>query len=164
MARMLAGIPVLLNVDFLKMRNAFRPRYRTIFTGPIDEFFGFDMGRLAYRGQRRHHEFLPDVDRFQPVGQVNYPLKSQGDHVRVLEWKHMMEQPYGMRLRGTLLTRETPFSPDDRATMNIHFLTPLTSDSTPRTSNAPPRWATLCSAVASESIATTIWIKQSGGG
>ncbi len=113
MARMLAGIPVLLNVDFLKMRNAFTPRYRTIFTGPIDEFFGFDMGRLAYRGQRRRHEFLPDVDQFQPVGQVNYPLKSQGDHVRVLEWKHMMEQPYGMRMRGTLLTWETPFTPDD---------------------------------------------------
>jgi hypothetical protein len=25
----------------------------------------------------------------------------------------MMEQPYGMRIRGTLLTWETPFSPDD---------------------------------------------------
>jgi UDP-galactopyranose mutase len=113
MERMLAGIPVLLNVDFLKIRSAFTPRYRTIFTGPIDEFFGFDMGRLAYRGQRRRHEFLPDVDRYQPVGQVNYPLKSQGDHVRVLEWKHMMEPPYGMRFCGTLLTWETPFSPDD---------------------------------------------------
>jgi hypothetical protein len=100
-------------VDFLKMRNAFTPRYRTIFTGPIDEYFDFDMGRLAYRGQRRHHEFLPDIDQFQPVGQVNYPLKSQGDHIRVLEWKHMLEPPYGIRFRGTLLTWETPYSPGD---------------------------------------------------
>jgi UDP-galactopyranose mutase len=113
MSRMLAGIPVLLNVDYLHDRSAFTPRIKTVFTGPIDEFFGFDIGRLAYRGQRREHEFLPNVDRAQPVGQVNYPLRSAGDHVRVLEWKHMMEPPFGERLRGTLLTRETPFTPDD---------------------------------------------------
>lgn len=113
MTEMLAGIPLLLNVDYLQDREAFKPRYKTIFTGPIDEFFGFDLGRLVYRGQKRTHEFLPDVDQVQPVGQVNYPLQSQGDHVRVLEWKHMMEPPFGERIRGTLLTRETPFTPTD---------------------------------------------------
>jgi UDP-galactopyranose mutase len=113
MSRMLAGIPVLLHVDYLRDRAAFTPRIKTVFTGPIDEFFGFDLGRLAYRGQHREHEFLPAVDQVQPIGQVNYPLRSAGSHVRVLEWKHMMEPPYGERLRGTLLTRETPFTPED---------------------------------------------------
>ncbi len=113
MARILAEIPVLLHVDYLHDRAAFTPRHKTIFTGPIDEFFNFDLGRLQYRGQRREHEFLPEVDRIQPVGQVNYPLHSQGSHVRILEWKHMMQPPYGERLRGTLLTRETPWTPQD---------------------------------------------------
>jgi UDP-galactopyranose mutase len=113
MTRMLAGIPVLLNVDYLRDRAAFKARIKTVFTGPIDEFFDFELGRLAYRGQRREHEFLPRVDRVQPVAQVNYPARSAGSHVRVLEWKLMMEPPHGERLRGTLLTRETPFTPHD---------------------------------------------------
>src|SRR5581483_4312331 len=37
MQNMLAGIPVLLNTDYLQQRHAFRAK-QLIFTGPIDEF------------------------------------------------------------------------------------------------------------------------------
>ena len=111
MQNMLAGIPVQTDVDYLGNRAAFQPRRMTIFTGPIDEYYAFDLGRLAYRGQRRSHEYLPHVQSFQPCGQVNNPSPADGPHVRTLEWKHMMPSEAVARIRGTLLTRETPFTP-----------------------------------------------------
>lgn len=109
---MLADIPVLLNVDWLAHRNAWPSRRTLVFTGPIDEYFGFDLGRLAYRGQRRVHEYRPDVEFAQPCGQVNNPDPANGAHIRTLEWKHMMEPVYARNIRGTVLTREIPFTPD----------------------------------------------------
>jgi UDP-galactopyranose mutase len=43
-----------------------------IFTGPIDEFFGFRFGQLPYRSLAFRHETL-DQQWLQPVGTVNYP-------------------------------------------------------------------------------------------
>lgn len=111
--RMLEGIPVLLHVDYLAHRDAFKPSRMLIFTGPIDEFFGFDLGRLAYRGQQRAHDYHPDVDWLQPSHQVNNPDPANGPHVRTIEWKHMMKPEYARRISGTVLTRETPFTPSD---------------------------------------------------
>lgn len=113
MSNMLAGIPVRTGVDYLAERSAFRARRLTIFTGPIDEYYGFDLGRLVYRGQRRTHEYLPDTAQFQPCGQVNNPDPADGPHVRTLEWKHMMPPQAAAATRGTLLTRETPFTPSE---------------------------------------------------
>lgn len=113
MRAMLAGIPVLLNVDYLRHQHEFSATHRVIFTGPIDEFFGCDCGRLAYRGQRREHEYRPDVDRAQPCGQVNNPDPANGPHIRTLEWKHMMPAAHAARIRGTVLTRETTISPEN---------------------------------------------------
>jgi len=108
---MLKDIPVLLNVDYLKARESFKPAKKLIFTGAIDEFFHFDLGRLLYRGQRRVHEYHADAELLQPCGQVNNPDPLAGEHVRTLEWKHMMEAKYAARIRGTVLTREIPFTP-----------------------------------------------------
>ena len=111
MTNMLAGIPLRTGVDYLQDRAAFQPRVMTLFTGPIDEYFGCDLGRLAYRGQKRTHEYLPGTEWFQPCGQVNNPSPADGPHVRTLEWKHMMAPEAQARTRGTLLTRETPYTP-----------------------------------------------------
>ncbi len=112
MRALLTGIPVLLNCDYLHHRAAFRPRRGTVFTGPIDEYFGFDLGKLAYRGQHREHDYRTDTDWALPCGQVNNPSPENGPHIRTLEWKHMMPAEYAARIRGTVLTREIPFSPD----------------------------------------------------
>jgi UDP-galactopyranose mutase len=115
MSALLGRIPTLLGWDFLHDRDAIRWRKALIFTGPIDEFFGFDLGRLVYRGQRRTHRYLPDVDFAQPVAQVNNPDPGGGPHIRTLEWKHLMPSEYGSRIRGTVLTTEvteTPTEPD----------------------------------------------------
>lgn len=111
MQNMLKGIPLILNLDYLKNRTLFEARVLTIFTGPIDEYFGCDSGKLVYRGQRREHEYLPDVDTYQPCGQVNNPNPDNGPHIRTLEWKHMMDEQYASRIKGTVITREIPYSP-----------------------------------------------------
>lgn len=113
MRNLLRGIPVLLNYEYLSNRHDLVPGKLLVFTGPIDEFFQFRLGRLKYRGQRRIHEYFPDVAFMLPCGQVNNPDPAGGAHIRTLEWKHMMPPEYAARIRGTVLTREIPESPQD---------------------------------------------------
>jgi UDP-galactopyranose mutase len=111
MAAMLDGIPVALGRDYLEERSSFRWRRGLIFTGPIDEYFGFSLGRLHYRGQEREHTYLPAVAQHQPFGQVNNPDPAAGPHVRTIEWTHMLSDQERASVTGTLITRETPKSP-----------------------------------------------------
>jgi UDP-galactopyranose mutase len=113
MSRMFAGVRVVLNVDYTADRDLFKPRLMTIFTGPIDAFFGYEKGKLKYRGQRRITTYLPDVDRYQEAAQVNEPLHAGGPHIRTLEWKQMMRSDLAGRIRGTVITREVPVTPED---------------------------------------------------
>lgn len=111
--RMLDGIPVQLGVDFLQVRESVEARKMLIFTGSLDEFFGFDLGRLRYRAQRREHAYHPDLDWALPCGQLNHPGRGNGEPIRTLEWKHMMSDGDRRRVRGTVLTREYAFTPED---------------------------------------------------
>jgi UDP-galactopyranose mutase len=113
MQRLLDGIPLVLDCDYLRHRGAFEHRHRLIFTGPIDEFFGFDLGRLKYRGQRREHEYHADRQWIHPCGQVNFPSTNDGPHIRTLEWKHMTPPEEWPHIRGTVLTREITMTPTD---------------------------------------------------
>ncbi len=113
MKNLLAGIPVRTGWDFLERKSEIGHRRHLVFTGPIDEYFGFSLGRLRYRSQRRTHEHHPDVDEAQPCGQVNNPHPRDGDHIRTIEWKHMMEPGEREGVRGTVLTTEVPFDPDN---------------------------------------------------
>lgn len=51
------GIPVILNFDYLRNREMFDVKKKLIFTGPIDEFFNFEYGRLEYRAEKRTYLF-----------------------------------------------------------------------------------------------------------
>ena len=108
--RLLDGVPVLLNCDFLKTRDYFQARKILIFTGAIDEFFSHDLGKLDYRAQRREHLFLENVANVQPCGQVNNPSPERGTHIRTLEWKHMMPADQAAGITGTVITREHPYT------------------------------------------------------
>ena len=113
MQNLLTGISVVLNTDYLRQRENYVARKCLIYTGPIDEFFGFDLGRLAYRGQVRTHTYLPDVDLAQPCGQVNNPDPANGSHIRTLEWKHMLPKAFAQNILGTVLTQEVTVTPTD---------------------------------------------------
>lgn len=111
MQAMLEGIPMRLGVDYLQAREKFSVRKHLIFTGPVDEFFGFDLGRLQYRGQQRTHTYLPEAEYVQPGFQVNNPDPANGPHIRTLEWKYLLSPQEQMRAVGTILTTETPYTP-----------------------------------------------------
>jgi len=113
MEAMLDGLSVELGRDFLEERSSFRWRRGLVFTGPIDEYFGFSLGRLAYRGQEREHTYLSGVAQHQPFGQVNNPDPAGGPHVRTLEWTHLLSEPERAQVAGTIITRETPMTPTD---------------------------------------------------
>ena len=71
-SRMLDGIEVRTGVDFLKDREAFLGMAdHVIYTGAIDEYFGFRLGTLQYRSVRFETEVL-DCPNFQGNAAVNY--------------------------------------------------------------------------------------------
>lgn len=121
MSNMLDGIPRVLGCDYLEHRQSIRHRKKLIFTGSIDEFFGFQLGKLKYRAQKRIHEYLPDRTEFQPVGQVNNPSLENGEFVRTLEWKHMMPEKELPSIAGTVITREYPYTPEHTSEYEYPF-------------------------------------------
>lgn len=82
-------------------------------SGAIDEFFGFALGRLDYRAQRRQHEWLEDVAYKHRAVSTNLPDPADGDFIREIEWKRMLPAEEAAAIAGTLVTREYPFSPEN---------------------------------------------------
>jgi UDP-galactopyranose mutase len=99
-------IAVLLQTNFADVR-AVIPFKRLIFTGPIDEYFGFRYGKLPYRSLRFEHVTLRK-EWHQTVAVVNYPQTEK--YTRVTEYKHLT----GQRSRDfTSLTYEYPCDAGD---------------------------------------------------
>jgi UDP-galactopyranose mutase len=121
MANLLKGIPVLLNCDHLISPKSVTAKTKLIFTGPIDEYFGFKLGRLRYRGQGRQHVYYPNATLKQAVAQVNYPSARQGRRIRTIEWKHLLPREQGTRIKGTVVTTETPFTPSNPGEFEYPF-------------------------------------------
>jgi UDP-galactopyranose mutase len=74
-----------LNTDYLDVRGEIG-QARTVFTGPIDEYFSHCFGGLPYRSLDFRHEQV-NVEYAQPVAVVNYP--NEGGFTRILEHKHL---------------------------------------------------------------------------
>jgi UDP-galactopyranose mutase len=109
MAAMVGGIELRMNFDFIRDRQ-FLPRAAfLIFTGPIDEFFGYDLGRLEYRAQKRTVRYFAADKTRQPCAQVNYPGRTRR-YIRTVEWKYLMPDEGVLNTPGTVITYETPFS------------------------------------------------------
>jgi UDP-galactopyranose mutase len=83
------NIDLELGVDF-KDLYAGELAPRTIYTGPIDEYFGHRFGALPYRSLQFRHETLHQR-RFQPVAVVNYPDEAV-PYTRITEYKHLTGQ------------------------------------------------------------------------
>jgi UDP-galactopyranose mutase len=113
MEAMLDGIPRRCGVDFLQRRDEFRARKLLVSTGSVDEFFGFDEGRLGYRSQRRTDSYFSDRDLIQPCVQVNHPNGDSEEPIRTIEWKHLLSPGRRPLVTGTVITDERPYSPSD---------------------------------------------------
>ena len=84
------NIRILLNTDYRDIKQIV-PFRDMIYTGPVDEFFDFQFGKLPYRCLEFRHETL-NQSQFQPVAVVNYP--NDYEFTRITEFKHLTGQEH----------------------------------------------------------------------
>ena len=90
--RMLAhpNIKIMLNTDYHEIEGSI-PYDQLVFTGPIDEYFDFQFGKLPYRSLEFSFETV-NTPQHQPVAVVNYP--NDYAFTRVTEIKHITGQEH----------------------------------------------------------------------
>ena len=85
--RMLEGIEVRLNTDFFENRDEFNNiADKIVYTGALDEYFDYKLGKLEYRSLR-FDEKVVDTENYQGNAVVNY-TGHEVDYTRVIEHKH----------------------------------------------------------------------------
>ena len=85
--KMLEGTEVRTGIDFFEFRKE-NPEIaeKIIFTGMIDEYFGYQLGALEYRSVRFETEVL-DCENYQGNAVVNY-TEREVPYTRIIEHKH----------------------------------------------------------------------------
>lgn len=84
---LLAGIETQTNVDFFENRQYWEGiADKIVFTGKIDEFYGYQFGKLNYRTVRFEQEII-DKPNYQGNAVVNY-TEREVPYTRVIEHKH----------------------------------------------------------------------------
>ena len=100
---MLEGIDIKLNCDYKEFsRNPDCTYEKVIYTGPIDEYYDYRFGHLAWRSVRFETEDL-DTDNYQGNAVVNY-TEAEVPYTRIIEHKHF---EFGEQSH-TVISREYP--------------------------------------------------------
>ena len=85
--KLLEGSDVVLSCDYLDNRQSFAgAAARTVYTGPVDRYYGYRFGPLEYRSVRFETEVL-DTDNFQGNAVINY-TDAETPFTRIIEHKH----------------------------------------------------------------------------
>lgn len=85
--KMLAGSDIKTDTDYFEfIKENLDIAEKTVFTGQIDEFFGYRYGALGYRSVRFENEIL-DTDNYQGDAVVNYTDR-EVPYTRIIEHKH----------------------------------------------------------------------------
>lgn len=103
--KMLEGTEVRLQTDYLKEKDGLdRLGRKIIYTGPIDEYYGYKFGELEYRSVRFETEIL-EQENYQGNAVVNY-TEYEVPYTRIIEHKHF---EFGTQ-KKTVVSREYPVS------------------------------------------------------
>ena len=101
--KMLSGIEVRLNTDFFSNIEEYKNiANKIVYTGAIDEYFNYKLGKLEYRSLKFDTKIL-DKENYQGNAVVNY-TGHEVDYTRVIEHKHF---EYGTQPK-TVITFEYP--------------------------------------------------------
>lgn len=101
--KLFADCDMVTGVDYLDDRAHWDAQAeKVVFTGPIDAFFGYRLGKLQYRTVRFETEVL-DTDNYQGVAVVNYTDR-ETPYTRIIEHKHF---EFGTQSK-TVISREYP--------------------------------------------------------
>lgn len=116
---LLEGCEVRTNVDFSEIKDNWRDiADKLVFTGAIDEYFDYKLGRLDWRTVRLETEIL-DTPNYQGNAVVNY-TDSQTPWTRIIEHKHF--ETFGQSVYDnprTVISRE--YSSEYRPGMEPYY-------------------------------------------
>ncbi len=107
--KMIAGAEVRLNTDYLENRAALNAMAeKIVYTGPIDAYFDYALGPLAYRSLRFEQEIL-DTPNYQGNAVVNYTDR-ETPWTRIIEhkWFEFGLDADGREIPYTVISREYP--------------------------------------------------------
>jgi UDP-galactopyranose mutase len=100
------NITLALETDYTEIKEAVMPRLLTVYTGPVDEYFDFRLGKLPWRSL--DFEFVAmDKEYEQPCVQINHP--NEHDYTRSVEIKHVTKQQHPQ----TVISYEFPKAEGD---------------------------------------------------
>ena len=101
--KLFAGCDIETGVNYLESREKYDAlAEKVVYTGPIDAYFGYKLGKLQYRTVRFETEVL-DTDNYQGVAVVNYTDREPA-YTRIIEHKHF---EFGTQPK-TVISREYP--------------------------------------------------------
>ena len=107
--KMLEGVEVRLNTNFFDNKDEFMNiADKIIYTGAIDEFYDYKLGKLEYRSLRFDTKVY-DTNNYQGNAVVNYTGK-EVDYTRVIEHKHF---EFISDNKKTVVTYEYPADYED---------------------------------------------------
>ena len=84
--KLLNGVDVRLNTDYLQNKDFWDKQGKVIYTGPIDQLFDYEFGVLEYKTVEFDHQHL-QVENFQGSAVVNY-TEREVPYTRIVEHKH----------------------------------------------------------------------------
>jgi len=129
------NIKIMLNTDYRDIEREITFK-EMVYSGPVDEFFGYRFGKLPYRSLEFKHE-VHDKEVFQVAPVVNYPQENA--YTRITEFKYLTGQQH----QKTAIVYEFPRAEGDpyypvprpenavlykqyealaQATPNVHFV------------------------------------------
>lgn len=97
------------NTDFFDIKDEFTGNVPIVYTGPIDQYFEYEYGKLNWRSLRFESEVL-EIEDFQGSSVINYPDEDVS-FTRIHEFKHLHpEREYSSE--KTFISREFPIAAD----------------------------------------------------
>jgi UDP-galactopyranose mutase len=107
---LLKGTECSTGCDYLNDREYWNSQAeKVVYTGAIDEYFDYQLGRLEYRSLRFEHE-VKEVQNYQGNAIINY-TSSEIPFTRIVEHKHFdINNLHVQQLPVTVITREYPMT------------------------------------------------------
>ncbi len=107
--KMLNGIEIRLNTNFFDNIEEYKTMAKKIiYTGPLDEYFNYSLGKLEWRSLRFENQILNEVN-YQGNAVVNY-TGHEVEYTRVIEHKHF---EFDTTSPKTVITYEFPIDFED---------------------------------------------------
>lgn len=104
--QMLEKIEVRTKIDYLKEKEKYdKIAKKVIFTGPIDAYYHYKLGKLQYRSLEFQEEII-DKPQFQEASVINY-TDAKTPWTRIIEHQWFMGKPNESR-KKTVITKEYP--------------------------------------------------------